>query len=56
MHTIHTHDVFTDKTTNLVEVIGVPYFADWSRGPSWKRLLNNNPGIIYLLQCWERHY
>ena len=32
---------------------------DWTglaRGLSWKQLLNNNPGIIHLLQHWRHHY
>ena len=30
--------------------------ADWTHGLSWKQLLNNNPGIIHLLQHWRHHY
>ena len=29
---------------------------DWTRGLSWKQLLNNNPGTIHLLQHWRHHY
>ena len=29
---------------------------DWTRGLSWKQLLNNNPGIINFLQHWRHHY
>ena len=29
---------------------------DWTRGLSWKQLLNNNPEIIHLLQHWRHHY
>ena len=44
-----------------VEVIRVAYFIprtglDWTHGLSWKQLLNNNPGIIHLLQHWRHHY
>ena len=28
----------------------------WTEGLSWKQLLNNNPGIIHLLQHWRHHY
>ena len=30
--------------------------ADWTHALSWKQLLNNNPGIIHLLQRWRHHY
>ena len=30
--------------------------ADWIHGLSWKQILNNNPGIIHLLQHWRHHY
>ena len=30
--------------------------ADWTHALSWKQLLNNNPGIIHLLQHWRHHY
>ena len=30
--------------------------TDWTGGLSWKQLLNNNPGIIHLLQHWRHHY
>ena len=30
--------------------------ADWTHALSWKQLLNNNPGIIHLLQYWRHHY
>ena len=29
---------------------------DWTRGLSWKQLLNNNPGIIHPLQHWRHHH
>ena len=30
--------------------------VDWTRGLSWKQLLNNNPDIIHLLRHWRHHY
>ena len=30
--------------------------ADWTQALNWKQLLNNNPGIIHLLQRWRHHY
>ena len=30
--------------------------ADWTHALTWKQLLNNNPGIIHLLQHWRHHY
>ena len=46
-------------------VIGVLYSTDWTGLADWTGLdwwteletaLNNNPGIIYLLQHWRHHY
>ena len=45
--------------------MGLLYSTDWTgldwtgldwTGLSWKQLLNNNPGIIHLLQHWRLHY
>ena len=45
----HWPNVFRglDSQTGLV---------DWIHTLSWKQLLNNNPGIIHLLQHWRHHY
>ena len=49
---------FLKIVSNNVQGIqyGLMYFADWTHGLSWKQLLNNNPGIIHLLQHWRHHY
>ena len=47
--------------TCFSSVVQLAYFIprtglDWTRGLNWKQLLNNNPGIIHLLQQWRHHY